>query len=521
MPLCEQDQIKAYFQDIFEKIRLPPDQFPDALPKRRRVLEELPRAAPLPPPAPSALALAEQAVKDQTLKEIVAFRLNPILTELKKRHNRKSTLTAAEALHRWHQLVARDEAQAEAEKEAAISSRLDPEASLALDAAINGEAVQPMVVDGPQPNPFAEETENLPIEITASATPGAMGSTEVAPVERPRSPSPVVNKPSRPRPHWVDFELMQEKLMSQDDGYYSLRTFERDIFRMRENVDGAEMDLDKRSKAALMAKEATLMIKDHFQDEQQKLEIERMAAREYAKKQLSKKKTTKSANSSPNGTRSSARLSGRAPEISFSEIIQNEKASGKKRSRDGSVDSASITSDARAAKRNRAGEFNTVVAPVAEQHILQSATLAASHGSSTGSGTHAMAAPFQADVLAGQLEQASTIAQPSSEGLAAILNPVQPRPRSTTPLAAPVLHYHQPPPLPHPAFFVPERDLQTLSDYLVVGTSEGFTIEDLEQLHSMALKIIWTYRSDWDRSGMLHRLIQQCSSFIEMVYRGT
>jgi hypothetical protein len=235
--------------------------------------------------------LAEQAAKDQTLKEIVAFRLNPILTELKKRHNRKSTLTAAEALQRWYQLVARDEERAEDERQAAKAAEIGPEASLALDAAINGDAVQPMAVDVPIDNPFAENNNGIAVTVSMEAV-----ETHA---ERPRTQSPVADKPSRPKPHWVDFELMQEKLMSQDDGYYSLRAFERDIFRMRENVDGAEMDLDKRTKAALLAKEATLMIKDHFQDEQQKLEIERMAAREYAKKQLKKKKGTKSASSSP------------------------------------------------------------------------------------------------------------------------------------------------------------------------------------------------------------------------------
>lgn len=497
---------------------MPPDQFPDALPKRRRILEELPKAAPLPPPAPSAAALAEQAAKDQTLKEIVAFRLNPILTELKKRHNRKSTLTAAEALQRWYQLVARDEERAEDERQAAKAAEIGPEASLALDAAINGDAVQPMAVDVPINNPFAENNNGIAVTVSMEAVETA--PAEPAHAERPRTQSPVADKPSRPKPHWVDFELMQEKLMSQDDGYYSLRAFERDIFRMRENVDGAEMDLDKRTKAALLAKEATLMIKDHFQDEQQKLEIERMAAREYAKKQLKKKKGTKSASSSPNGTRSSARLSGRAPEISFTEILENERVNGKKRSRDGSEDAASIGSDGRAAKRNKGETGGAVLGLPDQQRLMADASHAPSHGIlGTGSGTHAMAAPLQEDILAGQLEQASTIAQPSSGGLAAILNPIHMRPRSTTPQTEPPIT-QQPVPHPHPPFFIPEKQLEDLSDILVIGTHQ-FTVEDLEQLHSMALQIVWRYRSDWDRSLMVKQLVQHCSRFVQAVQHGS
>lgn len=502
-----------------EKIRLPPDQFPDALPKRRRVLEELPRAAPLPPPAPTAAALAEQAAKDQTTREVLAFRLNPILTELKKKHNRKATLTAAEALQRWYQLVARDEAQAEAEKEAAAAAQIVAEVPMSVDAAVDAETSRSMAVDVPLPNPFAEQSEN-PIDTTTVSlnvadeiTATAIAST---PAERERTKSLVPDKPTRPKPHWVDFELMQEKLMSQDDGYYSLRAFERDIFRMRDNVDGAEMDYDKRAKAAYMATEATLMIKDHFQDEQTRLDIERMAARVYAKKQLTKNKMTKSPTSSPNGTRASARLSGRAPEISFSQIIENEKANSKKRSRDGSVDSGSMSLEARAAKRNKAGDFGNLIVSMDQRPIIQSASFADSQAAGTGQGTHAMLVPSQADVPAGQLEQASTISQPSSEGLAAILNPVHPPSRSTTPLTAlPAIQGTVP--TPHPPFFVPELDVQKLSDWLIMGTTDRFTVEDLEHLHSMALKIIWMYRSNWDRSGMVGELLDRCSRFIQTV----
>ena len=519
-----QRQKQAYFEDIFHKIELPPDQFPDALPKRRRVLEELPKAKPLPPPAPTAAALAEQATKDQTLKEIVAFRLNPILTELKKRHNRKSTLTAAEALHRWHQLVERDEAIAKAERE---RKEAEEAPTVPNDVAVppsaqpaTGDGIgQPMLVDHISGDPI-EQAPDHDADIATIAEP--TGMSEINPPQGPRSLTPPATKPTRPKPHWVDFDLMQEKLMSADDSYYSLRAFERDIFRIQENVDMAEMDLDKRSKAALLAKEATLMIKDHFQDEQQKLEIERMAAREYAKKNLSKTKGRKSTSTSPTGSRSSNRLSGKGPDITLPQILQLEKANGKKRSRDGSVDTGSLSNDARAAKRSKQAIVTSETGSLPALSILDSishpgpASLAA--GSGTGAGAHAMIAPaFNPDVMAGQIQQRAMVAQPTINGFRDILNPVETDQRSTTPECPHPNEIRQP--TPHPLFLVSDRGIETLRTILTSETA-AFTIEDLEQLHAIALKIVWTHRAAWDRSTMIHELLEICGRFVNQVHIG-
>jgi hypothetical protein len=519
-----QRQKQAYFEDILQKIELSPDQFPDALPKRRRVLEELPKAKPLPPPAPTAAALAEQATKDQTLKEIVAFRLNPILTELKKRHNRKSTLTAAEALHRWHQLVQRDEAIAKAErerKEAEQAPAIPDDVPIPAPAqGVTGDDIgQAMLVDDIPGDPI-EQAPHDSVEIATIAEPAVM--SETIPAQQPRSPTPPPTKPLRPKPHWVDFDLMQEKLMSADDSYYSLRAFERDIFRIQENVDMAEMDLDKRSKAALLAKEATLMIKDHFQDEQQKLEIERMAAREYAKKSLLKNKGRKSTSTSPTGSRSSNRLSGKGPDITLPQILQLEKANGRKRSRDGSVDTASVNNDARAAKRSKQAIETSEPVSLSASTILDSFShpgpTPLASGSGTGAGAHAMIAPaFNQDVMAGQLQQRAMVAQPTMNGFRDILNPVETHQRSTTPE---VPHPHEiRHPTPHPPFLVSSRGVQTLREMLTNGT-DAFTIEDLEQLHAIALKIVWTYRADWDRSTMIHELLEICGRFVTQVHTG-
>ena len=60
------------------------------LPRKKRVLEELPVAPPLPPREPTAAELEQQAQNDAKLKEHLKFRLGPILQDLKRRFKRFS-----------------------------------------------------------------------------------------------------------------------------------------------------------------------------------------------------------------------------------------------------------------------------------------------------------------------------------------------------------------------------------------------------------------------------------------------
>jgi hypothetical protein len=93
MILIIQSKRLAFFDSLLSHVRLPPPAFPDGVPRRKRVLEQLPIAPPPPPKPPSEAALAAQRAKDLTLREILTYRLGPILADLKKRH-RKSMISA-------------------------------------------------------------------------------------------------------------------------------------------------------------------------------------------------------------------------------------------------------------------------------------------------------------------------------------------------------------------------------------------------------------------------------------------
>jgi hypothetical protein len=81
-------QRRAFFEGLLKDVQRPPNQFPDGLKRRRRVLEELPLAPPLEPRQPTAAELAMQEETDHRLLTLLKYRLGPILTELKRKFKR-------------------------------------------------------------------------------------------------------------------------------------------------------------------------------------------------------------------------------------------------------------------------------------------------------------------------------------------------------------------------------------------------------------------------------------------------
>lgn len=79
---------RAYFEELLQYAIKPPSEFPDGMPRRRRVLEELPIAPPREPRKPTVAELRQQQADDARLLEHLKFRLGPVLAELKKKFPR-------------------------------------------------------------------------------------------------------------------------------------------------------------------------------------------------------------------------------------------------------------------------------------------------------------------------------------------------------------------------------------------------------------------------------------------------
>jgi len=82
------EQRDEFFSSVLADARRPPNQFPDGVKRRRRVLEELPIAPPVEPRQLSEAELAVQEENDQRVITLLKWRLGPILTELKRKFKR-------------------------------------------------------------------------------------------------------------------------------------------------------------------------------------------------------------------------------------------------------------------------------------------------------------------------------------------------------------------------------------------------------------------------------------------------
>jgi len=79
---------EEFFQGLLDDIKRPPNEFPDGVKRKKRVLEELPIAPPLKPRELTAAELALQEENDQKIIVLLQYRLGPILTELKRKFKR-------------------------------------------------------------------------------------------------------------------------------------------------------------------------------------------------------------------------------------------------------------------------------------------------------------------------------------------------------------------------------------------------------------------------------------------------
>jgi hypothetical protein len=307
------------------------------------------------------------------------------------------------------------------------------------------------------------------------------------------------------KPHYVDFELMQNKLIDKENGYLTTRAFEKDVERIHENTLRYRGDIGKSN---AMVSECRLNIKDHFQDQQIRMDIERMAAREYAKREAKRNQEKESAKPKSNQTspvRHSARRGGKAPEFNMFALAELQR---KKRVRAGSRDAADGHTDGEQPEPKRVRIDLDVDMDSLAEPVPELANSLADSGQASGPGTHAMAMPT-GDALAGQLEEAAAISldPPSQDHQMESAESVPTeKPREPTPV----------PETPPPPFVVP--DLTNLEKTLAASTQE-FTLEELEQLRAMALGLIWKRRADWDRHEMVQDVQNAVEDFVNRVKR--
>ncbi len=485
------------------------------MPRRKRILEKLAVAPPLPPKPASEAQIAAQLAKDTTTREILVHKLGPILDQLKKKH-RKNVLSANVSDRLCTTSIffvlipylpnLQDAFMIHALRVNAAAQLKEQQAQQAAEEATAHQAVLDEVSrNAPDPlDAFAGQANGEDVNMeppTGEVVPngvhdGVLNLRLASPFDQPAANGTVEDVPSTPaervikKPHYVDFDLVQNKLIDSNHGYLSLQAFQRDIERMAENVTMLQDDLDRRAKAHAMVIEAKLLIKDYFQDDQQKADIEAMAVRERVRRRGNKTKGSSPATSAK-GTRQSARVSGSQPEFNHRALAELE-AAKRKRQRESSGSGTSAMEAGSAAKRPRTEEEANGI-PTHDSAVMQSG--------------HAM----HVDAVEG-----STNAVPGSSMLPSLaiseaqlaIEDIQPIQEATPPPPSP--------PPPPPPFILPEVGFHSLTKLISESTFD-FNIEELEQLRALLMQRIWKRRADWDRTELIEEMTRAARNFLQQV----
>jgi ATPase family AAA domain-containing protein 2 len=364
---------EAFFDGLLKDVQRPPNQFPDGLKRKRRVLEELPLAPPLEPRQPTAAELAMQQENDHRLITLLRFRLGPILTELKrkfKRFTKPATVSGCRFCFASNQRFSQEEYRfPTAEQVAGQPPQSQPVDSIATTL-VN-------VHEGP--NGVLDVAEQ-PTEIVthAAASPAEQSAPQIP------QPPPTAERQPTQVPHFYDMDLERMHVQLHKNRYLTPQDFLDDVGKMVHNAVLCHTeDLERLHRAQAMYTATEVSIQDF--DLQFRTECERMAVRERQRRSERKKEREKAKEQEADaagetyapGTRRSARHNGQQPEIAITDVTKLERAARLKRQRStglsgGSQASGDEISDGRDVKRSRVNSEEDVVMdsvePCSSQH---------------------------------------------------------------------------------------------------------------------------------------------------------
>ncbi|KAI0763215.1 hypothetical protein BC629DRAFT_1583945 [Irpex lacteus] len=505
------EQRDRFFEPLVKDILRPPNQFPDGIPRKKRVLEELPIAPPLEPRAPTAAELAMQQESDLRTITFLRYRLGPILTELKRKFKRFTKRAAEEynydfnaveqasapPVHQIDTVTTTVEVQSTANGVDHVVEVVDQEHTQVIDEPMN---VVPDGVDG-----MNEAQIQLQVQV---------------------------------QPQLFDVDLERMHIDLYRDKYLTPEEFLNDIRKIVHNANvRVEEDPERLYRAQAMLTAAEVSCQDF--DANFRMECERMAAREAKRREEYRKNKAASKaaeaekekqNAEANAPRRSTRNSGQPLEISITDPLKLERRLKRARSTEGTAEpSEEENGDSHTAKRSRVSSAEIQmddVQPIAEHlptpperhHAVRFVDNVADKTEPSSPTPHANepVAVFPTH------EQAPD--PPASNGGfdPSLLNPMTPplplgRIRTTFfPSSADQVQQPQPveEPAPEPMVVI-ERTPTPLPDFVVdpdavsqlkqelQGKTEALNVEELEQLRAMCLARVWKHRT------LVHEFVEE------------
>jgi hypothetical protein len=470
-------QRRAFFQELLDYVNKPPSQFPDAVKRRRRILEKLPVAPPLPPRELSAAEIAAQEKHDNTLFYKLKAHLSSIFAQCRKADNKFCKATIAETV-----------------------------GSVKTEDGIWWG--KPRMIRRPDP---ASNIANVEGAVVNSETNGEV-ATPVA---------PVVPKHSRQRLHDIDMARIHDGIW--EGYYYSSSEFLEAVRLVRENAEMEKNDDDPQTKEMFRRADKVFGVAQEEVGRTEpmfNLETERMAERFREKERKAraakeKRKAEEAAKAIAN--EQNAVVEATAVATGDGDIAMtlsspkvetgSEERSALKRSREDEA----LESDGShpPSKRMRMspftspppGEKSVRFVDEAEMPALPSIAL---NGDALRDGDMNLDPPSPSPngVASSQSkaigEDASTVVAPLGLTQHVIDTPSRsPSPAPGTPpefIASPVL-------------------LSTLEEALATKTA-NLDVEQLEALRALCLNLVWSHKGDWNRDSLMNDMLAQINKYL-------
>ncbi|EMD41130.1 hypothetical protein CERSUDRAFT_111699 [Gelatoporia subvermispora B] len=531
---------EEFFEGLIRNIQRPPNQFPDGVKRKKRVLEELPIAPPPAPREPTPAELAMQEESDQRVITLLKYRLGPILTELKRKFKRFTKRATEEY------------------------GDLEPPPP------------------PPPPPPVEVVTSSVEMRTHADGAIELVESTEVVNQTPVNGINAVLQdvvqlQAPPPPPQMFDMDLERMHVDLYRGKYLTPEDFLDDIRKIVHNANvRAYEDSERLYRAQAMLTAAEVSIQDF--DPQFRMECQRTAERERKRREEHRKHKEKEKAAAAQaqdgvyapGTRRSARHNGQQPDVAETQIDQLERKLKRGRSNEAANTPSEDEGGERSQKRSKVSPPNGDDRDPID--LL---------------GQHLSPPRLPAVRFADEVDRSRTSISPSP-GQAelsrrggfdpSLLNPL---PVPEAPLPAPVFtndperlamntdhieisQHHQLPsdsapqtpmvvtpitvvpaapsdspnvlmdslperpqqpdvsmevdrtPTPLPDFHVSEAQLSTLKQALRDYT-DFLNVEHLEQLRAICLASIWRHRSDWDRTSLLNELLESVKQFVDEV----
>jgi len=455
------------------------------MPRKKRILEELPLAAPLPPREPTAGELEAQAQSDARIREYLKFRLGPVIAELRKRNKKFCkpigdgeeiqiiSPVNPEHLPNGMQVEGQNggDVPMQEPQSAVNASNGEVQAEQGNNAipaniaeTATGDAMD-MMADGAasaQPDP------SQPMLATTSAETGPEGQMqEQAQLAIPMAPNPIRNEMVLTfRFHDISLDKVHERLFA--DRYHTPEMMLADIQRIVENAYH-EGDPDTLSKADQMLNYARIMC-DQACDPAFRVDCQRMAQRE-------KDRAKKRAQARLKAREDAAAEANKREQAAIAQTEETEDSNNKRPREDGEEDNGNDQ-----AKRAR----------FTEDVVMAESPTRVGHPSSQSLMPATPAAPT-----------ASTSSNGAANETAIAPIAITAPPREPTP----------PPAEPLPDFILPEVSLSDLGRFLVTHTG-ALTVDELEQLRAACYDCIWRARKSWDKTGVIDEIRELAEEFI-------